>query len=150
MLPLSETPVSEGLLGVIHARLSGKRISGSEEIIEQAVRSGGVTVFPGWEFYASVAGTAGTIFDLLPNASVIADEPDLLKSELESVWRRIEEAHERSGIGNLVHPAELYVAPEEWWRRLDTTPDLNVEHLGVTRGPGSESVEFHSQPTPPA
>src|SRR5215467_6798719 len=148
LLPLSETPVSEDLLGVIHARLSGKRISGSEEIMERALRSGGVTVFPGWEFYASVAGTAGTIFDLLPNASVIADEPDLLKSELESVWRRIEQAHERSGIGNLVHPAELYVPPEEWWRRLDTTPGVDVEHLGVTRSPEKEFVEFHSQPTP--
>jgi transcription-repair coupling factor (superfamily II helicase) len=148
LLPLSETPVSEDLLGVIHARLSGKRISGSEEIIEQALRSAGVTVFPGWEFYASVAGEAGTIFDLLPNASLIADEPDLLKSELESVWRRIEEAHERSGIGNLVHPPELYVPPEEWWSRLDTTPGVDVEHLGVTRSQGRQSVEFHSQPTP--
>src|SRR5438270_3131726 len=86
LLPLSETPVSEELLGAIHARLSGKRLSGSEEIIEQAVRSGGVTVFPGWEFYASVVGAAGTIFDLLPNASVIADEPELLKSEFDSAW----------------------------------------------------------------
>src|ERR1700747_1134993 len=43
LLPLSETPVSEELLGAIHARLSGKRIYGSEEIIEQAVRQGGVT-----------------------------------------------------------------------------------------------------------
>ena len=29
LLPLSETPVTEQLLGAIHARLSGKRISGS-------------------------------------------------------------------------------------------------------------------------
>src|SRR5579871_4329764 len=46
LLPLTETPVSEELLGAVHARLSGKRITGNEEIIEQAVRSGGVTVFP--------------------------------------------------------------------------------------------------------
>ena len=47
LLPLTETPVSEELLGAVHARLSGKRITGNEEIIEQAVRAGGVTVFPG-------------------------------------------------------------------------------------------------------
>src|SRR5579884_2830881 len=62
LLPFSETPVREDLLGAIHARLSGKRLSGSEEMIEQAVRSGGVTVFPGWEFYAPVAGSSGTVF----------------------------------------------------------------------------------------
>ena len=55
LLPLTETPVRDDLLGAIHVRLSGKRITGNEEVIEQAVRSGGVTVFPGWEFYAPVA-----------------------------------------------------------------------------------------------
>src|SRR5271168_2684129 len=44
LLPLTETPVSEELLGAIHARLSGKRITGTEEIVEAAVRAGGVTV----------------------------------------------------------------------------------------------------------
>src|SRR5229473_3366749 len=83
LLPLSETPVSEELLGAIHARLSGKRVRGSDEIVEQAVRAGGVTVFPGWEFYAPVAGSVGTVLDLMPNASVIADEPEVLKSEVE-------------------------------------------------------------------
>src|SRR5256886_14097316 len=56
LLPLTETPVSDHLLGAIHTRLSGKRISGSEEIVEAAVRSGGVTTFPGWALYAPVAG----------------------------------------------------------------------------------------------
>src|SRR5215469_3304621 len=52
ILPLSETPVSEELLGRIHARLSGKRVSGSEDTLERLARSDGATVFPGWEFYA--------------------------------------------------------------------------------------------------
>ena len=76
LLPLTETPVSEDVLGAIHARLSGKRITGAEEVVEQAVRAGGVTVFPGWEFYAPVAGAESDIFDLLPNAAVVADEPE--------------------------------------------------------------------------
>src|SRR5215468_4656067 len=97
LLPLTETPVNEELLGAIHTRLSGKRITGSEEVIEQAVRSGGVTVFPGWEFYAPVAGADRTVFDLLPQAVVLADEPDNMKAEFDRVWARIEEAHERSG-----------------------------------------------------
>ena len=148
LLPLSETPVAEQLLAAIHSRLSGKRISGSAEIIEQSVRDGGVSVFPGWEFYAPVAGSAGTIFDLLPNAAVIADEPELLSSELEQFWERVCEAHERSGVGNLVRPSDLYVSPEEWPNKLRSMPGVDLEHLGVTRGDDLDTVEFHSQPSP--
>src|SRR5438874_1116818 len=148
LLPLSETPVSEHLLGAIHARLSGKRVAGSEEIIEQAVRSGGVTVFPGWEFYAPVAGASGTILDLMPNAFVLADEPELLSSELDQFWERVEEAHERSEIGNLVRTTDLYVAPDEWKQKLGSVPGVDLEHLGVERSENIESVELHSQPSP--
>ncbi len=148
LLPLSETPVGEELLGAIHGRLSGRRIHGSDEIIEQAVRQGGVTVFPGWEFYAPVAGSVGTVLDLMPNASVIADEPDLLKAEFETAWTKIEEAHERSGIGNLVRPGDLYLSPNEWMNRLQSAPGADLDHLGVTRSDEIETVEFHSQPSP--
>ena len=147
LLPLSETPVSEQLLGAIHARLSGKRLAGSEEIVEQAVRAAGVAVFPGWEFYAAVAGSAGTLFELMPNASVLADEPELLKSEFDQFWERIEEAHERSEIGNLVRSEELFTPPDEWLAKMIVAPGADIEHLGVTR-PGVDSVEFHTQPSP--
>jgi transcription-repair coupling factor (superfamily II helicase) len=147
-LPLSETPVSEELLGAIHVRLSGKRVRGSEEIIEQAVRQGGVTVFPGWEFYAPVAGSIGTVLDLMPNASVIADEPELLRAEFEAAWAKIEEVHDRSEIGNLVRPTDLYLAPEEWLSRLQSVPGADFDHLSVTRSDDIETIEFHSQPSP--
>jgi transcription-repair coupling factor (superfamily II helicase) len=146
LLPLTETPVSEELLGAIHVRLSGKRITGAEEIVEQAVRSGGVTVFPGWEFYAPVAGADRTIFDLLPRAVVVTDEPENLHSEFDRMWARIEEAHERSGVGNLVRPADLYLPPEEWWGKLAALPGADFEHLGLERGEGGEWISFHTQP----
>src|SRR6202142_473093 len=142
LLPLTETPVSEELLGAVHARLSGKRIHGSEEIIEQAVRQGGVTVFPGWEFYAPVAGSVGTILELMPNAAVIADEPDLLRSEFDAAWAKIEDAHERSGIGNLVRPGDLYLSPDEWLARLQSAPGADLDHLGITRSDEIETIEF--------
>src|SRR5262249_38763315 len=102
LLPLTETPVSDQLLGAIHTRLSGKRVAGSEEIVEAAVRAGGVTTFPGWEFYAPVAGADRTVFELLPRATVLLDEPDMLRAEFDRFWTRVTEAHERSGVGNLV------------------------------------------------
>jgi transcription-repair coupling factor (superfamily II helicase) len=148
LLPLTETPVSEDLLGAIHARLSGKRITGAQEVVEQAVRAGGLSVFPGWEFYAPVAGADRSLFDLLPYGLVLTDEPDRLKPELDRVWSRIVEAHERSGIGNLVRPADLYLPPNDWWQSLASLPGAEVEHLGIARAEQAESVTFLSQPTP--
>jgi transcription-repair coupling factor (superfamily II helicase) len=147
LLPLTETPVSEELLGAVHARLSGKRITGAEDVVEQAVRSGGVTVFPGWEFYAPVAGADRSLFDLLPQAAVIVNEPDSVKHELERVWDRINEAHERSGVGNLVRPEDLYFPPEDLQKNLAVRHGAEIEHLGITRGDSIEPATFLSQPT---
>jgi transcription-repair coupling factor (superfamily II helicase) len=157
LLPLTETPVSEELLGAIHVRLSGKRIvgsgPGSEEIVEAAVRSGGVTTFPGWEFYASVAGAESSIFELLPRAAVLLDEPELLKPELDRFWSRVEEAHERSGVGNLVRPEDLFLPAaaslEDWWEQLNTLPGASLEHLGITSSDDVQpEIAFLTQPAP--
>ena len=150
LLPLTETPVSDHLLGAIHTRLSGKRITGSEEIVEAAVRSGGVTVFPGWEFYAPVAGADRTVFDLLPHAAVLLDEPDILRTEFDRFWTRVEEAHERSGVGNLVRPVDLYLPPDDWWKKVGSLTGADVEHLGITTSEddADSAVAFLTQPTP--
>src|SRR4051812_43918074 len=148
LLPLTETPVSEQLLGAIHSRLSGKRITGNEEIVEAAIRSGGVTVFPGWEFYAPVAGSDRTVFDLLPRATVLLDEPDLLRAEFDRFWTRVNEMHERSGVGNLVRPEDLYLPPDHWWQKITSLTGADIEHLGVTRPDDIESVTLLTQPTP--
>ncbi len=152
LLPLTETPVSDHLLAAIHTRLSGKRIAGSgepgsQEIVEAAVRGGGVTVFPGWEFYAPVAGADRTIFDLLPRAAVLLDEPDDLRQEFDRFWTRVEEMHERSGVGNLVRPGDLYLPPDDWWKKLATLPGADIEHLGIARpDDDTQSVTLLSQP----
>jgi transcription-repair coupling factor (superfamily II helicase) len=148
LLPLTETPVSDQLLGAIHTRLSGRRITGSEEIVEAAVRAGGVTTFPGWEFYAPVAGANSSIFDLLPRAAVLLDETDQLKSELDRFWTRVAEAHERSGVGNLVRPEDLYLAPDDWWQKVAALSGADLEHLGITRADETTAITFLSQPTP--
>ncbi|PYX86988.1 MAG: transcription-repair coupling factor [Acidobacteria bacterium] len=148
LLPLTETPVSEELLGAVHARLSGKRIAGAEDIVEQAVRSGGVTVFPGWEFYAPVAGADRSLFELMPQAAVMVDEPTNVHNELDKVWSRISEAHERSGVGNLVRPEDIYFSPDELIAKLSSLNGADLEHLGITRVEQSEAVAFLSQPTP--
>ena len=160
LLPLTETPVNEELLGAINARLSGKRISGTAEAVEQATRDSGAGVFPGWEFYAPVAGSDHTIFSMIPEARVILDEPEILTQELDKVWRRIEEAHERSGVGNLVRPTDLYLSPESWRETTSKVPGIDLEYLAIARPdnddsePSAKSHEpkaessFLSQPAP--
>ena len=132
LLPLTESPVTEELLGAIHVRLSGKRVQGDEEVLEEVLRSGGVTVFPGWEFFAPVAGAENTIFDLMPNAPVIMDEPELLGRDFESWWERVTASHERSLMGNLIRPEDIYLPPEQWSAKLSELPGVNVEQLGIT------------------
>ncbi|MGB0012783.1 MAG: transcription-repair coupling factor [Candidatus Sulfotelmatobacter sp.] len=149
LLPLTETPVSEHLLGAIHTRLSGKRIEGSEEIVEAAVRAGGLNVFPGWEFYSPVAGADSSIFDLIPRAAVLLDETHQLKEEFDRFWTRVADAHERSGVGNLVRPEDLYLAPADWWQKTSNLPGADIEHLGITRNLDDQSeVSFLTQPSP--
>jgi len=133
LLPLTETPVTEELLGSINARLSGKRITGSAEVVEQAMRDTGAGVFPGWEFYAPVAGADRSIFELLPDARVILDEPETLSLELDKVWARIEEAHERSEVGNLVRPVDLYLTPEGWRQKTAGLSGADFEYLALMR-----------------
>jgi len=149
LLPLTETPVTEELLGSINARLSGKRITGSAEVVEQAMRDTGAGVFPGWEFYSPVAGADRSIFELLPDARVILDEPEALSLELDKVWARIEEAHERSGVGNLVRPADLYLTPESWRHKTTALSGADFEYLSLTREgtrDNKSEVAFVSQP----
>ena len=146
LLPLTDMPVREEILAAVHARLSGRRITGSEEIIEEAMRAGGVGVFPGWEFYAGVAGAESAVLDLLPNTAVLVVEPEDIARELDDWWDRVQQAHERSGVGNLVRPEELYQPPDLWRQRLESLPVLDLEHLGlvspnVERGSSDDAVD---------
>ena len=149
LLPLTETPFREDLLTAIHTRLSGKRISGSAAGVEATVRAGGATVFPGWEFYAAVAGADHTLFDLLPNAAVLLDEPAQLRQELDHLWERIAEMHMRSEVGNLVRPDEIHLSPDTFWPATAQLAGADLEHLELTRSDDERPhVSFLSQPTP--
>ena len=147
LLPLTETPVEEETLAAINARLTGERLAGSEELIERTVRATGVAVFPGWELYAPVAGARENFFDLLPNAAVILDEPDALEDVHDFWWTKVTEAHERSLIGNLVRPDDLYLSPEQWHARLTQATILAVEQLGIEDANNAEHLLLQTQPT---
>ena len=147
LLPLTETPVEEETLAAINARLSGDRLAGSEEMIERAVRASGVTVFPGWELYAPAAGASETFFDLVPSATVILDKPDLLNEAQDHWWTKVNEIHERSLVGNLVRPEDLYLSPEQWQEKLTQTTTVAVEQLGIEGDDQDEHLTLQTQPT---
>jgi transcription-repair coupling factor (superfamily II helicase) len=62
---------------------------------------------------------------------VLVDEPSAVFAKHEEWWDKLVDRHERSGIGSLVRPEEIYFAPDEWNQRLAATPGLNVERLGI-------------------
>ena len=147
LLPLTETPVDEDTLAAINARLSGHRLEGDEDAIEKAVRSTGMSIFPGWELYAPVAGADRSFFDLFPGATVVLDEPDVLTEAQDSWWTRLTESHERSLIGNLVRPEDLYLSPEQWQEALQQLPTLAIEQLGIEDSGEDEHITLQTQPT---
>ena len=161
LLPLAETPVTSEILAAVNARLSGARITGTQAAVAEAIEAGGATVFPGWEFYAPVAsqnphpsktgkgGTPLSVFDLLPKAAVLVDEPKDVGREIEHWWERVKQAHERAGIGRLVEPADLYFSPDELQQTLSARLGASLEHLGLeaaTEGSRQLHLSFSSQP----
>jgi len=166
LLPLTETPVTEKLLTAINARLTragtaGASIEGGEEPAELlthvATRTGEATVFPGWEFFAPVAGANLTLLDLLSASSqaaprVFIEEPAMVKNQGERWWNKIEQRHDRSGIGNLVRPEDIYLSPWDLDDRLHKFCGCELDQLGAVdildadRSDLSE-VDFATRPT---
>ncbi|MEO6803267.1 MAG: CarD family transcriptional regulator, partial [Granulicella sp.] len=178
LLPLTETPVTEKLLAAINTRLTrggsaGAALEGGEEPVELQthIQSSGApsfaassqrvgfteaTIFPGWEFFAPVAGANLTLLDLLsasgPTPRVFIEEPSMVKNQGERWWNKIEQRHERSGIGNLVRPEDIYLSPWDLDDRLRRYSGCELDQLGLVdvldadRSDLSE-VDFATRPT---
>ncbi len=137
LLPLTETPVTEHLLAAVHARLSRQRVEIEEENGEEnemaveAAAAGGVSVFPGWEFFSSVAGAESHLLNLLPRCVLFVDEPAMVRNQIDRWWNKVEQRHERSGIGSLIRPEDIYLRPEVLQGLLESHPGLDLDQLGA-------------------
>ena len=154
LLPLTETPVTERLLAAVHTRLSGNRIEAADEdfdLVAKAVASGGVSVFPGWEFFAAVAGARGSVVDLLSRCQVFVEEPAMIRNQADRWWSKVQQRHERSGIGSLVTPEDIYIQPDLLLPTIDSKPGLDIDQLGVVDILEDDNtlgeVAFASRPT---
>ncbi len=154
LLPLTETPVTERLLAAVHTRLSGTRLESTDEsfdYVAEAVAAGGVSVFPGWEFFASVAGARGSLLELLPRSQVFVEEPAMIKNQVERWWTKVQQRHDRSGIGSLITPEDIYLAPELLLPTIASKPGLDIDQLGAVDILEEDTtlgeVAFSSRPT---
>ncbi len=132
LLPLTETPVTERLLAAVNGRLSRQRIEiEDEEMAVEAAAAGGVSVFPGWEFFASVAGAERSLLTFVPRCALFVDEPAMVRSQIDRWWSKVELRHDRSGIGALVRPEDIYLRPEVLRASLDAHMGLDLDQLGA-------------------
>jgi transcription-repair coupling factor (superfamily II helicase) len=152
LLPLTETPVTEHLLAAVNARLSRQRVEGEdEEMAAEAAAAGGVSVFPGWEFFSSVAGAQKSLLSLIPRSALFVDEPAMVRNQIDRWWNKVEQRHERSGVGSLIRPEDIYLRPEILAASLQSHMGLDLDQLGaidvldedVTLG----EIELHTRPT---
>ena len=163
LLPLTEIPITEKVLEAINARLtrSGSAaaalVEGGETPRELqthvSTRTGDATVFPGWEFFAPVAGASKSLLDLLgTDARVFIEEPAMIKNQGERWWNKVEQRHERSGIGNLIRPEDIYVNPWALDDALRAFCAVDLDQLGAVDVLDADNstlseVEFHTRPT---
>ena len=138
LLPLTETPVTEHLLAAVHARLSKQRVQVAEgdtpeeeEMEIEAAAAGGVSVFPGWEFFSSVAGAEHHLLNLLQRSVLFVEEPAMVRNQIDRWWNKVEQRHERSGIGSLIRPEDIYLRPEVLQALLESHPGLDLDQLGA-------------------
>jgi transcription-repair coupling factor (superfamily II helicase) len=132
LLPLTETPVTERLLAAVHGRLSRQRVEGEdEEMAAEFAAAGGVSVFPGWEFFSAVAGAEKSLLTLPPRCALFVVEPGMVLNQIDRWWTKVEQRHERSGIGSLITPEDIYLHPEMLKAQLASHMGLDLDQLGA-------------------
>jgi len=136
LLPLTESPLTERLLAAVNGRLSRQRVEidgdiESDDLAAEAAAAGGVSVFPGWEFFTPVAGAERSLLTLLPRFALFVDEPGMVRNQIDRWWNKVELRHERSGIGSLIRPEDIYLRPEVLQASLGAHTGLDLDQLGA-------------------
>jgi transcription-repair coupling factor (superfamily II helicase) len=152
LLPLTESPVTEHLLAAVNGRLSRQRVeTEDDEMAAEAAAAGGVSVFPGWEFFAPVAGAEKSLLTLVPRCALFVDEPAMVRNQIDRWWNKVEQRHERSGIGSLIRPEDIYLRPEILQASLDSQMGLDLDQLGAVDVLDHDStlgeIELPTRPT---
>ena len=87
-----------------------------------------------------------------PATRIFVEEPAMIKNQGERWWNKVEQRHDRAGIGNLIRPEDIYVSPWALEEKLRGFCGAELDQLGAVdildgdRSAYSE-VEFHTRPT---
>ncbi len=151
LLPLTETPVTERLLAAVHLRLSRSRVEVADQNPDEEAAAANGGVFPGWEFFTSVAGAEKSLLSLLPRCALFIDEPAMVSNQIDRWWNKVEQRHERSGIGALIRPEDIYLRPEVLQAALRSHFGLDLDRLGAVDVIDEDAtlgeIEIPSRPT---
>jgi len=160
LLPLTETPVTERLLAAVHGRLNRQRVAfegavegdgEDQEMAADMAAAEGVSVFPGWEFFSAVAGAGKSLLTLLPKCALFVEEPSMVRNQIDRWWNKVEQRHERSGIGSLIQPEDIYLRPEVLQASLDQHMGLDLDQLGAVDILDEDNtlgeIELNTRPT---
>ena len=113
--------------------------------------AGGVSVFPGWEFFSAVAGANKSLLTLVPKCALFIEEPAMVRNQIDRWWNKVEQRHERSGIGSLIRPEDIYLRPEVLQASLEAHMGLDLDQLGVVDVLDEDStlgeIELNTRPT---
>jgi len=154
--PLTETPVTERLLAAVHGRLNRQRLEGpsadeDEEMAAELAAAGGVSVFPGWEFFSPVAGAEKSLLTLAPKCALFVEEPAMVRNQIDRWWNKVEQRHERSAMGSLITPEDIYLRPEVLRAQLESHMGLDLDQLGVVDVLDDDNtlgeIELNTRPT---
>ncbi len=55
----------------------------------------------------------------------------MVKNQGERWWNKVEQRHDRSGIGSLVRPEDIYLSPWDLEDRLRRTTGCDLDQLGA-------------------
>src|ERR1039458_3142134 len=156
LLPLTETPATEQLLAAVNGRLSRQRIqiendTENDEMAADLAAAGGVSVFPGWEFFSAVAGADSHLLKLLPKCALFIDEPAMVRNQVDRWWNKVEQRHERSAMGSLIRPEDIYLRPEVLLAALDSHMGLGGSGVSVIDVLDEDTtlgeIELNTRPT---
>jgi transcription-repair coupling factor (superfamily II helicase) len=76
----------------------------------------------------------------------------MVRNQIDRWWNKVEQRHERSGIGSLIRPEDIYLRPEVLQAALDGQMGIDLDQLGVVDVLNVETslgeIELNTRPTP--
>ncbi len=98
-----------------------------------------------------MAGANKSLLTLVPKCALFIEEPAMVRNQIDRWWNKVEQRHERSGIGSLIKPEDIYLRPEVLQASLDAHMGLDLDQLGVVDVLDEDTtlgeIELNTRPT---